>query len=278
MRSFHCFMLFCGLCISISNSSAQSKDAAGCKDSPIVSRFPGSIITGCNDKADDVFQFDVASPAKLSQTTGKKKMEGEFHQVIFNFPNTASKPQVVRNLNTAIKMAGYTFDYDSGDYGDFTFHKGKTWVEIEISGGGTYKISSVTETQLTQDVVANAADLSSGLTSNGHVVVNGILFDTGKDVVKAESSAALDEVVKMLMADTKMKVYVVGHTDNVGGLAGNMDLSKRRAAAVVQLLNTKYAIPTDRLQSFGAGPYAPLASNDSEDGRTLNRRVELVKQ
>jgi OOP family OmpA-OmpF porin len=278
MRSFRYSMLFCGVCISISVSSAQNKDAEGCKDSPIVSRFPGSVITDCKDKADDVFEFEIASPAKLSQITGKKKIEGEFHQVSFNYPKTASKPQVVRNLNTAIKMAGYTFDYDSGDYGDFTFHKGKTWVEIEISGGGGYRISTVTETQLTQDVVANAADLSSGLTSNGHVVVNGILFDTGKDVVKPESSAALDEVVKMLKADAKMKVYVVGHTDNVGGLAANMGLSKRRAAAVVQLLTTKYAIPADRLQFFGAGPYAPIASNDSEDGRTLNRRVELVKQ
>lgn len=151
-------------------------------------------------------------------------------------------------------------------------------MEIEISGGGGYKISMVTETQLTQDVVANAIDLSSSLSSNGHVVVNGILFDTGKDAVKPESSGALDEVVKMLKADAKMKVYVVGHTDNVGGLAGNMDLSKRRAEAVVQVLTTKYAIPADRLQFFGAGPYAPIASNDSEDGRTLNRRVELVKQ
>jgi OOP family OmpA-OmpF porin len=116
-------------------------------------------------------------------------------------------------------------------------------VEIEISGSGGYRISTVTETQLTQDMVANAADLSSGLTSNGHVVVSGILFDAGRDVVKPESSAALDEVVKMLKADAKMKVYVVGHTDNVGGLPANMDLSKCRAAAVVQLLTTKYAIP-----------------------------------
>lgn len=116
-------------------------------------------------------------------------------------------------------------------------------MEIEISGSGGYRISTVTETQLTQDMVANAADLSSGLTSNGHVVVSGILFDAGRDVVKPESSAALDEVVKMLKADAKMKVYVVGHTDNVGGLPANMDLSKCRAAAVVQLLTTKYAIP-----------------------------------
>jgi len=71
---------------------------------------------------------------------------------------------------------------------------------------------------------------------------------------------------------------VVGHTDNAGALAGNIDLSKRRAASVVQALTTQYGIPAARLQAYGDGPYAPVASNDSEDGRSLNRRVELVKQ
>jgi OOP family OmpA-OmpF porin len=71
---------------------------------------------------------------------------------------------------------------------------------------------------------------------------------------------------------------VVGHTDNVGPVGVNLGLSKRRAAAVVQVLTTKYAVAADRLQAFGNGPYAPIASNDSETGRSQNRRVELVKQ
>jgi outer membrane protein OmpA-like peptidoglycan-associated protein len=136
----------------------------------------------------------------------------------------------------------------------------------------------VVETALTQDVVANAAALSGGLTSNGHAVVNGILFDTGKAEVKPESAPALEEVAKLLKQDAKLKIYVVGHTDNVGSLAANMDLSKRRAAAVVQLLITQYGVAADSLQPYGDGPYAPVASNASEDGRGLNRRVELVMQ
>jgi outer membrane protein OmpA-like peptidoglycan-associated protein len=110
------------------------------------------------------------------------------------------------------------------------------------------------------------------------VVINGILFDTGKADIKPESDAALAEVSKLLKGDPKLLVYVVGHTDNVGGLAANMDLSRRRAAAVSQLLTTKYGIPAAQLSPFGNGPYAPVASNDSEDGRAANRRVELVKQ
>lgn len=155
---------------------------------------------------------------------------------------------------------------------------GKTWIEADVTNGNNYKLHIVIETQLTQDVVATAADFSNGIAGSGHVVVNGILFDTGKADVKPESDPALQEVAKMLKGDPRLKVYVVGHTDNVGAPAANIDLSKRRAAAVVLALTTKYGVPAAQLQSYGDGPYAPVASNDSEDGRALNRRVELVKQ
>lgn len=260
------------LCLAIPFPPCLSaQDAEGCKDSPLISRFPGSVITSCSDKPDDAFTFEMGSKPK-------KRIEGEFHQIEYQFPKTASKAQVVRNLNTALHRAGYTFDYDSGDYGDFTAHMGKTWIQIEISGSGSIRETIVTETQLTQDVVADAAALSSGLKGTGHAVVNGILFDTGKADVKPESAPALEEIAKLLKQDTSLRLYVVGHTDNAGALAANLDLSRKRAAAVVQLLTTKYGVAADRLQSFGNGPYAPVASNDSEDGRALNRRVELVKQ
>jgi OOP family OmpA-OmpF porin len=73
-------------------------------------------------------------------------------------------------------------------------------------------------------------------------------------------------------------VYVVGHTDNVGTLDGNMRLSQERAEAVVQALIRTHGIAAARLKSFGIGPYSPVASNDAEAARAKNRRVELVKQ
>ena len=255
-------------------STAQDKDKPGCKDSPLVRRFPGSIITSCTDSDADGFDFTVVVDNKQQP----KHIGGVLHQINYSWPKTASKSQVVHNLNIALKKAGYTFDYDSGDYGDFTVHMGKTWIMEEVSAGSWYRQTIVVDKELPVEVVANAAALSSGITGAGHVIVNGILFDTGKADVKPESDAALKEVTKLLKGHPAMKVYVVGHTDNVGGLAANMDLSKRRAASVVQLLTTKYGISAAQLQSYGDGPYAPVASNDSEDGRSLNRRVELVKQ
>ena len=205
-----------------------------------------------------------------------RKVEGEYHSLYYRGPDSTSDDQLIRNLKTALKAAGYTFEYDSGG-GEFVAHLGKTWIHEQV-GGRNYEQTIVIETALTQDIVATAAALSTGLTSNGHMVVNGILFDTGKSDVKPESAAALQEIVKLLRQDAKLKLYIVGHTDNVGALSANMELSPQRAAAVVRELTTKYAVAADRLQAYGDGPYAPVTSNDSADGRTLNRRVELVKQ
>ena len=250
---------------------AQDKDAQGCQDSPLITRFPGSFIAKCSDKPDDIARM------RMGSNKPDKQIAGEVHYLNYRFPSTTAKAQVVRNITTALREAGFTADYDSGSYGDSTWHKGRTWVFAAVAGNGIYELTIATEKALTQDVVADAAALSSGLAATGHIAVYGIHFDTGKSDIKPESDAALKEIVKLLQQDAKLKLHVVGHTDNVGSLASNMELSKQRAAAIVQALTTS-GIAAARLAPFGAGPYAPVASNDSEDGRAQNRRVELVKQ
>ena len=81
----------------------------------------------------------------------------------------------------------------------------------------------------------------------------------------------------MLQDNAALKVWVVGHTDNVGSMESNMALSGARAAAVVKAL-VQRGIGGARLAPHGAGPYAPIASNATEEGRARNRRVELVAQ
>ncbi len=81
---------------------------------------------------------------------------------------------MVRNLNTALRTAGYSFDYDTGPGGIFTAHMGKTYVLVNIDWGYNYSETILTQTELKQEVVADAAALDSGLATNGHMVVNGI--------------------------------------------------------------------------------------------------------
>lgn len=124
----------------------------------------------------------------------------------------------------------------------------------------------------------NAAEMAKGIASDGKVAVYGVYFDTAKADVKPESKPALAEMAKLLAQDPKLKVFVVGHTDNQGELAGNVALSQRRAEAVVKALADGYKVDARRLSPKGVASYAPLASNRADAGRQKNRRVELVEQ
>ncbi len=120
--------------------------------------------------------------------------------------------------------------------------------------------------------------LKSNILKDGHAAVYGIYFDTGKSVIKPESDETIKEIATLLKANPSMQVYIVGHTDNVGKLKDNMELSQKRAEAVVNELITKHKIPSTNLEAGGVGPLAPVATNDTEEGKEMNRRVEIVKK
>lgn len=132
--------------------------------------------------------------------------------------------------------------------------------------------------QTSQVTVQDAGAIQKSLASAGKVALYGVYFDTDKAEVKPESKAQLDEMAKMLGANAAVKVYVVGHTDNQGVLAHNLDLSQKRAEAVVRALSTTYRIAPNRLLAKGVASLSPVMSNADEAGRAKNRRVELVVQ
>jgi outer membrane protein OmpA-like peptidoglycan-associated protein len=106
--------------------------------------------------------------------------------------------------------------------------------------------------------------------------VYGIYFASGKADLTPESGAALTAIGDLLARNPALALHVVGHTDNVGELAANLDLSSRRAAAVVAALMREHGVAATRLEPHGVGPLAPVGSNATEEGRARNRRVELV--
>jgi len=97
-------------------------------------------------------------------------------------------------------------------------------------------------------------------------------------VIKPESEPALAEMAKLLKDNPSLNVFIVGHTDNTGTFEHNMKLSLDRATAVVNALVSGHGIAAARLKAVGDGPTAPVASNDTDEGRAKNRRVELVKR
>ena len=127
-------------------------------------------------------------------------------------------------------------------------------------------------------VTVSASDMSKSIAATGRVALYGILFDTGRAEVKAESKPALDEIAKLLKAEPGLKLRVVGHTDNQGSFDGNIGLSRRRAESVNAALAGQYGVAPSRLSAYGVADLAPVASNADETGRAKNRRVELVPQ
>lgn len=125
--------------------------------------------------------------------------------------------------------------------------------------------------------VLSASELKKGLDADGRVAIYGVYFDTAKADVKPESRPSLDEMARLLAANPSLRVYVVGHTDNQGGLGANLELSQRRADAVVKALAT-LKIDPQRMVAKGVASLAPLGSNMNDVGRARNRRVELVQQ
>ena len=266
------------LCLALpAFAGAQTKDAQGCKDHPLFTRMPDYWIHSCTEKTFDVYEFTVAK--------GKKeRVEGRLTRTNY-YPQNSLNPkpselQILRNFENAVKTLGGTSVYAEKALETFRLaREGKEfWVEVRAEFTGKYFLWIVEKQAMSQDIVANAAALADGLKNTGHVVVEGILFDTGKSTIKPESAQAIGEVAKLLKADPGLKLFVVGHTDTVGTVESNLKLSQDRAEAVLQSLVRDHGIAAARLRAFGCGPFSPVASNDGEDGRGRNRRVELVKQ
>lgn len=146
---------------------------------------------------------------------------------------------------------------------DPLFHNGNFRVEIVKINFPVAKPENVLEKQLTKDKRA---------------VTYGIYFDFNRDTLKPESEPVLKEIAQAMTDNPDWKLTVEGHTDNVGGDSYNLELSRRRAAAVKQALVSQYNIAPDRLLTGGFGASRPVEPNDTLEGRARNRRVELVRE
>ncbi len=268
----------------IAVAAGQISDARGVRDPALFSRLPHYVLpnpTSVDDKQFDFHEFTV----KAGDRVVKQRVEGHKTTYRYNWggrvqDTKASPLQIMRNYQNAATRIGGQVLFEDETRTTLRLSKGgrDIWVEVfPANQGYDYFLYIVERGTMKQDVIANAEALQAGLTKNGHVEVPGIYFDFGKADVKPESAAALREVVKLLQANPTLKLWVVGHTDSVGPVASNVGLSNARAAAVVRTL-VGMGVAGARLASFGAGPYAPVMPNTTDDGRAHNRRVELVSQ
>jgi outer membrane protein OmpA-like peptidoglycan-associated protein len=305
-----------GLLIGLSApfAAAQDQDAEGSKDHPLISRYPGSYIAKYLSKEFDEFSLPLGPVNEENTITKNQHLEGKITRIVYVAPPGRTVLEVFRNYQEALKKGAFETLFtcgpqgcgstianayaNSGDNADYWgpqhgIHyisaklgrpEGDVYVSLLVDDQGpdsraNAELYVIEVKPMESDLITvNAASLANDISRTGHASVYGIYFDTGKADVKPESDATMKEIAKLLEGDPTLKLYVVGHTDNQGALDLNMDLARRRAEAVLAALTNKYAVPASRLKAYGCGPYAPVASNESEDGRAKNRRVELVKQ
>lgn len=252
------------------------------------------------------------------QWTKSQKLEGKVTRITYVAPKNASTLAILRSYETALKKAGFAVLFTGGDqelaglsymlwYEEANPHPGNrrymlgnssqryltaklprsqgdiyvsvyTAISNNIYSGYPTIQVDVIEVKALEAGLVTAQAMGEEIEKAGRVAIYSIYFDTGKAELKPESEPTLKEIAALLQRNSRLSLYVVGHTDNVGTLGYNMDLSQRRAEAVVKAVVAKHKIEVKRLHSAGVGPLAPIAPNTTDEGRAKNRRVELVAQ
>lgn len=261
------------------SSSFCQEDAKGSKDHSLFNRMPGYRIA----KYEDI-EFNVYKDFKDEKG---RKINVEGHYYYFNYlvkqgAESASGPQVLRNYMNAVTIDGGTVLFEEGCcnvYLKLEKNNRITWVRVKAyKEARSYQVWIIEEAEMEQLIVVDAKSMMGDINAQGRVALYGIYFDFDKSEVKPESDPTLKEIAKLLSDNPSLNLFVVGHTDNTGDYKYNMKLSQDRAAAVVKALVSKYNVDSKRLTSAGVGPLAPFTTNDTEEGRAKNRRVELIKK
>ncbi len=275
-------------------------------DHLLLKPYEGSTIRHKN-----VQKFDEYSAFSGMDQSGEKpvglELKGKVTKLIYSNPKDRSIFEIFENYRITLEQGGAKILYQCNQkkyecakrYAGPTFQKlsdihsitnlvGRYLLAkientnhtavIAIAIGEQFTDIHIIEiTQMDKDMVTlNANALGSSLNADGYVIVHGIYFDTGKISIQAKSKTALVQVAQLLSSKPEMNIYIVGHTDMQGSLKSNIELSKKRANAVLEELATQYGIDRSRMDGQGMGPLAPEASNTDEKGRSKNRRVVIV--
>ena len=149
---------------------------------------------------------------------------------------------------------------------------------------GFVQVTRIGSTDITEDVPplhestsnAQLSDLSKSLVQNGHVVLNGLYFETGSSRLGRVRYDTLQALADFLTTRPDLKIALVGHTDSSGSLDSNITLSIQRAKSVLDKLVSDYNVNRAQLKAQGMGYLDPIASNQTQVGREKNRRVEVI--
>jgi OmpA-OmpF porin, OOP family len=263
----------------LSTGLALAGDARGCSDHPLFNRMSGFEIFECK-KSFDRLIIKVDNDPKSQKNL---RPEGDLTTIKYIFkksagmPNAPSDLQVMRNYQNAARQKGGTVLVDRPGYTalKFTREGGAVYAAVTTgSGGYRLYLEILEEKAMTQEITANL--MWEKLQKEGFISLQ-INFDTNKATIKPESMPLVQQIVDLMKSQPNLKVSIEGHTDNQGTAAANKTLSLNRARSVASAVAAG-GIKADRMETVGWGQEKPVADNRTEEGRAVNRRVELVKK
>jgi OOP family OmpA-OmpF porin len=273
--------LFSLLFILSSVLYAQQQDAEGSMDHPMFPNRMANYFISEYSSNFDAADFNLAANmAKMATKEGTKTL------IHYAFDGESGKQmpsvlQILRNYeNASKKIGGTTLFLTAADEGVATFKivKGtkEVWVKVEKGPNDAldYTLTIVELEAMKQEITSS--DILNALNADGYIALY-INFDTGKSDIKTESLPIVDQLAEMMKSNADLKISIEGHTDNVGTAEANKTLSINRGKAVMNALSVR-SISASRLSSLGWGQEKPIADNRTEEGKSKNRRVEIVKK
>ncbi|MFZ4057490.1 MAG: OmpA family protein [Ferruginibacter sp.] len=254
-------------------SSAFAQDYDGCKDHSLFTRMKGFSIAECTTNFNKLDTYNSAGE--------DIQFEGYLTYIDYTFNTESgempSNYQIIKNYQDAIIAKGGKKVYADDKYGCFELKSnGKEYKILlrDFYNGTDFKLYILEMELMIQEITANA--MLDALNRDGYIALS-ILFETGKYTIQKESLPIVDQIFELLKNNPTLKISIEGHTDNVGDATSNKTLSNNRAKAIFDALVAK-GIDKSRLSFVGYGQEKPVADNRTEDGRTKNRRVEIVKK
>lgn len=270
--------LFILIALPVITFGQTDKPECADKAYAFFTKMEGYYITDCEESEFNEYGFWIKSGSE------KVMKQGRFKKLWFNKDAASTRKvsglQILTNHANAIKKIGGQVLEGTNNVFKASYQGKEIWFELSPSGTspdeGAWYILSIEVEAMKQEITA--LDMDAAIKSDGKIVLYGILFDTGKASITPESARAVAEIGTYLKNNPAVSIFVVGHTDNVGDYQMNLKLSKSRAETIKNELVSKYGIAATRLIAEGIGQLSPVSSNETEEGRTLNRRVEIVKK
>ena len=253
------------------------------EEHPVIKSIPGFQLVPAQSRIKNYapYQFRVKTKGKKAERVEKKGKYWQLKYVIKDakgkIDRSVSREEIVQNYKEAAIEKGGEIHYAVGYLLTFSLTRedgGKTWASL-TAGDGSYNLYIIDEAAFKKQLTFDAEKMKKALDEEGHVAIYGIHFDVDRAVLKLGAEKVLIEMVKLMKNNPDLKIEIQGHTDNTGSADHNLDLSRRRAETVKKFMLI-YGVDGPRMASKGYGEEKPVATNDTEEGRAMNRRVELV--